>query len=416
VNVTGTVLNTSHTLTLDGTTGSWTVNGGTISGGSLDFAGGQTLLFTANRNNLLTGVTVNGDLTLNTSLAVTKIAGGTTFTQAHLAASDATLGYAPAQTLGGTVLFEGAGSGTRYLEMTGAGAFTIGPTGVIRTNTGLAADASIGGSNYFGGAMTLTNQGLISSQVSGRTITIEAASFTNSGTLEAANGGLITVTNGYSQTAGTTLLSGNSEISVSSPKTIDIVAGSLEGSGTIASTVTNAGTIAPGDSGPGKLSITSDLALAPTSAIQLEIGGLVQGTEYDLLSEAGTTPLTLEGTLSLTLIDGFMPNFADTYTVVTSNQALAGAFANVVNGARVSTADGSSFQVNYGAGSSFGADNVVLSNFVAPEPTSASLLAGGVLALLGRRRRTANGSLARPLFSPGLSVASIRTSSRLLGR
>ena len=132
---------------------------------------------------------------------------------------------------------------------------------------------------------------------------------------------------------------------------MNIVTGSLEGSGTIASKVTDAGTILPGGSGAGALNITNDLTLAPTSAIQIEIGGITQGSQYDLLSEAGTVALTLQGTLSVTTIDGFVPDFADTFTVLTSNQPLAGAFSNVANGARYQTGNGlDSFQVNYGPG------------------------------------------------------------------
>ena len=44
VNLTGTLNNTGATLTLNATTGSWNLAGGTINGGTLAFADGQTLL------------------------------------------------------------------------------------------------------------------------------------------------------------------------------------------------------------------------------------------------------------------------------------------------------------------------------------------------------------------------------------
>jgi hypothetical protein len=84
-----------------------------------------------------------------------------------------------------------------------------------------------------------------------------------------------------------------------------------------------------------------------------------------------------------------MPSTA-TFTIITAANGLTGAFANVANGARVFTSDGiGSFQVNYGAGSSFAANSVVLSNFVAvPEPSTWVLMsAGTALTLLGWRRR-----------------------------
>ena len=206
VSITGAWDNSGHTFTFDASTGSWTLNGGTISGGTLGFASGQNLLIVANSSNMLTGVTVNGDLNLTVGSAVTKIGGGTTFTQAHLAANGVSLGFLADQTLSGTILFEGAGAGSRVLEMdVNGGAFTVNTGGVIRTNTGFAGSGFIGGSAYFGGPMTLTNNGLISSQVSGRPITISAVSLTNSGTgtMEATNGGILTINSTNWSNAGT---------------------------------------------------------------------------------------------------------------------------------------------------------------------------------------------------------------------
>jgi PEP-CTERM motif len=68
-----------------------------------------------------------------------------------------------------------------------------------------------------------------------------------------------------------------------------------------------------------------------------------------------------------------------------------GAFANVANGARLNVTNlPGSFPVNYGAGSPFGAQNVVLSAFAIPEPSSALSLVVGLGALGIRRRRSAS--------------------------
>jgi hypothetical protein len=48
-----------------------------------------------------------------------------------------------------------------------------------------------------------------------------------------------------------------------------------------------------------------------------------------------------------------------------SADSIAGAFSNVPNGGRLSTADGGSFRVNYGPGSAFAPTLVVLSAFQA---------------------------------------------------
>ena len=179
-------------------------------------------------------------MTLNLAGARTKVAGGTTFNTAHLAASSSSLGFAPGQTLNGTILLEGAGTSTRFVEMNGtSGTFTIGATGVLRTTAGLAGNGQIGASQFFGGNMTLLNQGLISSQTSGRTITINPAGFTNAGTIEASNGGVLSIPNGYTQNAGITRVNVGT---INSP-TINIVAGTLEGTGTINAAVTSTGII-----------------------------------------------------------------------------------------------------------------------------------------------------------------------------
>ena len=188
-----------------------------------------------------------------------------------------------------------------------AGTFTVGPTGVIRTAAGLGGDAQIGGGFFFsGGAMALTNNGLISSQVSGRTITINpTTSFTNAGTLEASNGGILVVPSGYTQTAGITRVSGGGTISAMSGVTLNTITvggGQLEGTGTITANVTNSATISPGQSA-GTLAIAGNLNLASTSTVQIEIGGTTPGTQYDQLHVTGQ--LALGGILNVSVINSF---------------------------------------------------------------------------------------------------------------
>ena len=122
----------------------------------------------------------------------------------------------------------------------------------------------------------------------------------------------------------------------------------------------------------------------------MEIGGLIQGAQYDYLAIGGM--VTLDGTLELGMLNGFQLQLdpSQTFTLLTS-QDLSGVFDNVASGARLTTADGTaSFQVNYGAGSPYGADNVVLSDPQAvPEPASRLLFAGGamIVGLFRYRRR-----------------------------
>jgi hypothetical protein len=190
VNLTGTLDNNSATLPLSSTTGSWNLLGGTINGGQITFANGQTLNITSTGGNVLNNVAIAGDLSLATDGAHVALTGSTSFNTAHLIGNGTSVGFGPGYTLNGTVLFEGAGSQSRYVESSGAGTLTIGATGAIKTAAGFAGTANIGGSNWYGGSMTLVNNGLIRSDVSGRTLTITGASFTNNATTEVTGGTL----------------------------------------------------------------------------------------------------------------------------------------------------------------------------------------------------------------------------------
>jgi hypothetical protein len=85
------------------------------------------------------------------------------------------------------------------------------------------------------------------------------------------------------------------------------------------------GTLAPGLS-PGTLTISG--AVVPTAAatFDVEIGGLVAGSEHD--RAALITPIVLTGALDVALVNGFVPQDLDTFTILTS-PAVTGTFLSV---------------------------------------------------------------------------------------
>ncbi len=120
------------------------------------------------------------------------------------------------------------------------------------------------------------------------------------------------------------------------------------------------GTLAPGDSA-GNTTIVGDYVQQSDGAIELEIGGTGMGTTYDFVQVSGNA--ILDGELLLGVIDGFVPDAADTFLVLSAGDLL-GVFDNIANGQRLDTFDGfGSFQVNYGINSSFDPDQIVLSDF-----------------------------------------------------
>jgi autotransporter-associated beta strand protein len=93
----------------------------------------------------------------------------------------------------------------------------------------------------------------------------------------------------------------------------------LAGAGQVAGDVLTAGTIGPGPDAA-RLEFTGSLALAPTSLVQLEAGGLAAGATYDDLLVFGSA--TLGGTLELTLDDGFVPTAGDMFELLHAGEVL----------------------------------------------------------------------------------------------
>jgi hypothetical protein len=120
----------------------------------------------------------------------------------------------------------------------------------------------------------------------------------------------------------------------------------LTGNGTITGNVTNFGAILPGTDA-GALRINGDLRLRPSAGLTFEIGGLIATNDYDRITV--TNLVEFAGTLSLTLIDDFVPGGSDSFTLMQFGLR-SGVFANAAHGARINTTDNLySFLVSYSA-------------------------------------------------------------------
>ncbi|MCY2991124.1 MAG: FG-GAP-like repeat-containing protein [Planctomycetota bacterium] len=91
-------------------------------------------------------------------------------------------------------------------------------------------------------------------------------------------------------------------------------AGLLTGTGQVRAAVSNAATFAPGTS-PGVLTIDGDYTQTTTGQLNIEVGGLAAGTQYDQLRVTGRA--TLGGTLNVTASGGFTPSFGQTFQPLT---------------------------------------------------------------------------------------------------
>ncbi|HET9298936.1 MAG TPA: hypothetical protein VFO11_03260, partial [Candidatus Polarisedimenticolaceae bacterium] len=77
----------------------------------------------------------------------------------------------------------------------------------------------------------------------------------------------------------------------------------------------SSGAVAPGLS-PGILTVDGSYTQHAGGSLEIEIGGLSSGTEHDQLEVVGATTLT--GALSVSLLDGFVPQDGHTFTILTA--------------------------------------------------------------------------------------------------
>ena len=142
------------------------------------------------------------------------------------------------------------------------------------------------GSIASGSTLTIATNGmLVLAGPNGTTYTV-SGTLTNAGTVEASNGTL-NFAGTYVQTAGLTLMNGGN---VQATQPIQIVGGTLQGSGTITGSVTNNGTLNPGNP-LGLLTITGNYAQTANGVLNIVLAGLPAGTNYDRLVVNGNASL-----------------------------------------------------------------------------------------------------------------------------
>ncbi|MBS0444459.1 MAG: hypothetical protein JSR59_00780 [Proteobacteria bacterium] len=386
-------------------TGSTNVNAGRLelAGGGTDsgkftIASGATLAFT-NGTHSLNAATVSGrgklEISGSTSYSFVNVNGGTY-------SAPVLVGGGNLQGRGAT--FTGQASWTGG-EMTGPGTHAF--TGPF-TITG-------DGSKYLYGGRVLALSGASSwsgnSAASGNTVVFGGGTLVNAGTFSDANSfnalmqsytgindfentgsytktgsATTTIQVAYNNTGVTSIRSGTLAFTGSLQNT-----GTITGAGTLAAPTAgfvNDGAISPGLAGAGKLAITGNLTLDPTSTLDLDLASL---TKSDLLAVSGTA--TLGGEISIHDA-GYAPAVGDSFVVMTYAQNIG---ASVFSGIDLQGfAPGVGFNLVYNAtnvtldvvsaGAALGGATSPIA--AVPEPSEGMLLVGGlgVLGLLMRRR------------------------------
>jgi PKD repeat protein len=372
--------------TVRASTGTVEIHGGGLTGSGLDAAAAARVLITGDYT--LNAATWSGAGTGQVSAATTTLSNTVSVTVSNFLHSGGTIG-GPGNLLG-TGLFSWtagieSGSGTNLLSgpLNIAGTVSLSArrlvpvltaslsggslhmgAGAVLENSATSFFNIVDDSSFFNDGLSpaIVNSGMLAKSGSGNGISGAGVGisrvdvpFTNNGTVSAQSG-TMSFTAGYVQTAGSTVVTGG-VISASLP--MQILGGSVVGTGTIVASITNNGTISPGFS-PGNLKV-SNITNGPGAIFSVELGGTVQGTNYDVL--VVTSSAVLGGMLKVSFVNGFQSTVApgDTFIVLTAGGSLTGAFSNVASGARLTTADGfGSFLVTYAS------TNVVILNGFTP--------------------------------------------------
>ncbi len=312
-----------------GNTGALTLNGAGVTG-TLNNTGTGTVttLGTSTVGGLITNASTAPaafDLTagskLNGTTGVTNNAGSTFTLAGVLTGNFSNNGILNLTGVINGALTNGASNTTAVATVGGA------TTGVINGN--LTNNATITLTNALVNGATNANNGVMN--VNNALFT--AGIFSNNSTLLILPGGNLDVSaaTSFTQNAGgTTTLSspGAAPATLTGSGNISINGGVLGGTGIIRSDLLlNGGTLAPGFS-PGTIIIVGNLTLGPASITNIQLGGIVQGTDYDFIDVTGT--VFLDGTLNALSFGGYTPDPPQIYTFMEARGGITGAF-NVVN-------------------------------------------------------------------------------------
>ncbi|HZQ70409.1 MAG TPA: hypothetical protein VFA68_17915 [Terriglobales bacterium] len=213
---------------------------------------------------------------------------------------------------------------------------------VTMTLTGASAKVidSVTGNNAYTNLTNNLNRGVISLQ-GGQSLTT-VTNYSNKGTTIVGTGSTFTV-KAYTQAGSSSTIDGT----VNAPNGFNNNSGNLFGSGTIVAAVTSKTMLTTGDSSakPAKFTVTGTYTQTSTGTLNVSIGGTTVGTQYGQL--AVSNGAALAGTLTIKLINSFVPSIGDVYTILTGS-AVSGTFATV-NGLSINSSE--HFQVNYNTNS-----------------------------------------------------------------
>ncbi|MBS0170985.1 MAG: PEP-CTERM sorting domain-containing protein [Nitrospira sp.] len=307
------------------------------------------------------------------------------------------------QQAGGTTHIEGTFQiGGAHVE--NAGAITIGTTGTylqafnkfapvlsttLNTGTFTNAGSALVSAGTFTNQGSVVNSGTVQIAVNGAGTLANDGTMVNAGTFEVGRLGQVTGTGSYAQTTAVsqTIVNGTFVHNLS------LQAGTLSGAGTITGTVTNTGgVVQPGTAvQPGVLTL-ANYVQGPAGRLDLKLGGLLAGSQYDVLKVTGSG--VFGGSLSLRLINNFTPGLGYRFDLLTCSLGCTGAHGGSLFSGGVglpSLSSGLSWSSELTNGGTAFSYTIVASAASAPEPGTLLLVGSGFIGLMARMRRRSRG-------------------------
>ena len=389
-------------VTVDGTLSTWFVNGNLVVGnegsGMLDISNGGR-------------VQVSSQVVSTTVDAyIGRLAGSS----GHVSVDG--MGSSLEVVASGGFLFVGAAGGGA-LDITNGGSVSTRVTGVGSnlggegnvTIDGVGSSLTASGNLIVGtagsGSLNITNGGSVSStqasiqslQSGSGYVSVNGAGSSwintgvlrNSGVLDISNGGSVTVGSLFNFVTGMVNLTGgtlDADTVDSGFGTFTMSGGTLNANNFIGDLTNAGGTVGPGRSA-GLLTVEGDYSQDALSTLLIEIGGLLAGSEYDVLDVTGSA--NLGGTLDVDWFDLggglFSASAGDSFDIL-SAETILGEFDLLT---LALLGDGLGWDVSYildDFGTDFVRLNVVATSAV-PVPAAIWLFGSGLIGLIGIARR-----------------------------
>jgi fibronectin-binding autotransporter adhesin len=325
--------------------GTMSLTGVNTYGGTTTISAGSLVLNNASGTaiNDVSNVDLNvsgANLTLSSTTETIGSLTGTLGTTVSLGANTLTTTTAANSTMqgvisgtGGSLVKNGTGELTLSAANTYTGTTTVGVGGSIRL---FGTDGTLGGGN-------VSNSGTVRFERGSPYLV--ANNITGTGAIVQNGSGLVTLSGTNTAGAGTTVSFGRLDVNGTLTSNVTVgAAGALGGTGTVTGNVTGAGVVAPGTS-PGILNVVG--TFGPVGSLDVEINGIVPGTQHDQVNVTGG--VNLGGTTVLVIGTSTIASVPGQQLVLINNDgtdAIAGTFSGRAEGSTV-TVNGQSFVISY---------------------------------------------------------------------